>query len=61
MPTSAKPKRRRPAQEMFYLGDDHSRQDAELHDAILKDGDHDAAQAVSDKVRKRLGIERKEK
>lgn len=59
MPTSAKPKRRK-ANELFYLDDDHKRQDAKLHESILADGDHDAALAVSDAVRKRLGIERKD-
>ena len=58
MPMSEKLKRKkqRKAQEMFYLDDDHRRQDAELHEPILADGDDAAAMAVSDAVRKRLGI-----
>ena len=59
MPTSVRPKRPK-SNELFYLDNDHKRQDAELHESILADGDHDAALAVSDAVRKRLGIERKE-
>jgi hypothetical protein len=51
MPTSAKPKSE--AQEFFY-DDDGKRADADLHNAILADGDDAAAKKVSDKVKARL-------
>lgn len=49
------------AEEFFYLDKDHKKQDAKLHEPILAAGDHAAALAVSDAVRKRLGIPRPEK
>lgn len=45
----------RTGREFFYI-DDHLIQDAALHDAIVADGDDDAARAVSKKVAKRLGL-----
>lgn len=62
MPTSEKPRRkpRKPAQEFFYLDDHHDRQDADLHNDILDDGDHAAARAVSTQVMKRLGLTAKQ-
>lgn len=48
-----KPKEQR---ELFYWGDDHQAHDAELHQSILDQGDHAAAQRVSRQVGKRLGL-----
>jgi hypothetical protein len=50
---SAKPKKQR---ELFYWGDDHLAHDDALHNPILEQGDHAAAQAVSREVGKRLGL-----
>lgn len=44
------------ALEFFHLDDDHNRQDADLHAAILDEGDHKSARAVSRSVMKRLGF-----
>jgi hypothetical protein len=60
MPTSAKRKRREPAQEFFVLDDNHDKQDAELHQPILDGGDHAAARNVSTAVAKRLGLTSKQ-
>jgi hypothetical protein len=46
----------RSAQEFFDLDDDHQRQDADLHEPILADGDHAAALAVGKAVMMRLGL-----
>lgn len=59
MPTSANrksPLRRRRAAEFFYLDDDHNRQDVDLHEPILGDGDHEAAHSISREVMVRLGL-----
>lgn len=59
MPTSASRERAVPkskAVEFFYLDDDHNRQDADLHQSILDEGDHAKARKVSAKVMKRLGL-----
>jgi hypothetical protein len=58
MPTSAKqPKKpHKPAQEMFYLDDDHERQDADFHNPILDGGNHAAAEQTSLAVMKRAGL-----
>lgn len=40
----------------FFYFENHRRQDADLHDPILDDGDHDAAREVSKAVMKRLGF-----
>jgi hypothetical protein len=57
MPMSGNPKRpQHKASEMFYIDEHGQRQDAEIHNAILDDGDHEAALAVSNAVRERLGI-----
>ena len=42
--------------EFFYLDNNHDKQDANLHNPILDDGDHEAARAVSRAVMKRLGF-----
>ena len=42
------------SEEFFYRDADGKKQDAELHNAILDEGDHDAAKAVSDKIRARI-------
>jgi hypothetical protein len=47
MPTSARRSQPPPAREFFYLDADGNRQDAELHDAILAEGDEAAATAVT--------------
>lgn len=44
------------AAELFSLGDDHHRTDADLHQAILDGGNDDAAKAASRAVMKRLGF-----
>lgn len=44
------------AVEFFYLDDNHNRQDADLHQSIIDEGDHAKARAVSIKVMKRLGL-----
>lgn len=60
MPTSGRKKLRRSnlghsrASEMFYLDQDGNRQDADLHNPILRDGDDAAALAVSEAVKKRI-------
>jgi hypothetical protein len=41
-------------EEFFYVDADGKKRDAELHNAILDDGDHDAAKAISDKIRARI-------
>jgi hypothetical protein len=51
---SEKPKSKK-AQEFFYR-DGPMRADADLHNEILADGDHAAAEAVSRKVSKRIGL-----
>jgi hypothetical protein len=56
MPMWVKSGRPRKASEMFYLDENGVRQDADLHNPILDEGDHDAALAVSNAVRARLGI-----
>jgi hypothetical protein len=42
------------SKEFFYIDDDGVEQDAELHDAILNDGDDEAAKKISDKVRAQI-------
>jgi hypothetical protein len=42
--------------ELFFVEKGKPRQDAELHDAILADGDDKTALTVSEKVSKRLGL-----
>jgi hypothetical protein len=49
------PKRPERAKEFFYTVRG-KRLDAELHEPILAEGDHEAAKAVSRKVMQRLGI-----
>jgi hypothetical protein len=41
---------------MFYLDDDHERQDADFHNPILDGGDHAAAEHTSLAVMKRAGL-----
>lgn len=53
MPTSAKPNK---AEEFFVEDKDGKRQDAPLHDPILKDGDAAKATAVGMSVAVRLGL-----
>ena len=40
--------------ELYYLDEHGNKQDAELHEEILRDGDHAAAKAVSDKIKARI-------
>jgi hypothetical protein len=40
--------------ELFYLDEHGNKQDAELHEEILREGDHAAAKAVSDKIKTRI-------
>jgi hypothetical protein len=42
--------------EFFYKDKDGKKQDAALHDAILNDGDHEAATNIGKDVARRLGI-----
>ena len=42
--------------ELFYVDEHGNKQDAALHEEILRDGDHAAAKAVSDKIRARILI-----
>lgn len=56
MPTFPRSRRRREATEMFYVDENGKKQDADLHNPILDEGDHEAALAVSNAVRARLGI-----
>ena len=42
--------------ELFYMDDDGLRKDEKLHEAIIAAGDQTAAQAVSRKVAKELGL-----
>ena len=42
--------------EFFYKDKDGKKQDAALHDAILNDGDHQAATNIGKDVARRLGI-----
>jgi hypothetical protein len=48
------PQRKRGGQEFFYVDADGRKRDAELHNAILDEGDHEAAKRVSDKIRARI-------
>lgn len=48
------PKDDRP-KEGYYIGD-HQRQDAEIHDPILADGDDAGAREISRGVMRRLGF-----
>jgi hypothetical protein len=47
-------RQRRRASEFFYYDDQNQRQDADLHNPILSEGDDAAALAVSEAVRKRI-------
>ena len=40
--------------ELFYVDEHGNKQDAELHEEILRDGDHAAAKAVSDPIKARI-------
>jgi hypothetical protein len=40
--------------ELYYLDEHGNKQDAELHEEILSQGDHAAAKAVSDKIKARI-------
>ena len=59
-PVPPKPQRKG-SQEFFYVDADGKKQDAELHNAILDEGDHEAAKAVSDKIMARIRAKRKKK
>lgn len=37
--------------DLFYVDEHGNKQDAALHEEILRDGDHAAAKAVSDKIK----------
>ena len=54
MPTSEKPKPPERAKEFFYR-DGPFRADAALHNSILDEGDHEAAEAVTRKRLKKRG------
>lgn len=56
MSEKRKPRKSDGGTEFFYLDNNHDKQDANLHNAILDDGDHEAARAVSRAVMKRLGF-----
>jgi hypothetical protein len=61
MPTSGKSQAKKPppdepAKEFFYPGKGGRRSDANLHNAILDDGDTEAAYAVSRQVALDLGL-----
>jgi hypothetical protein len=57
MPMSGKkPGKPRPQAKEFFYRDRGKLCDAELHEPILAEGDHEAAVAVSRRVMKRLGI-----
>ena len=49
-----KKRQRKRASEFFYYDENNQRQDADLHNAILAEGDDAAALAVSEAVRKRI-------
>jgi hypothetical protein len=60
MPTSTKSPKHNVAKEFFVLKNNR-REDADLHNAILADGDDAAAKAVSDAVARRLKAKREAK
>ena len=54
-----KPQRKKQSgDEFFYVDADGKKRDAELHNAILDEGDHEAAKAVSDKIKARILAEK---
>lgn len=53
VPPKPQPKKQS-GEEFFYVDADDKKRDAELHNAILDEGDHDAAKAVSDKIKARI-------
>jgi len=54
MPAEKRPNKY--AHEAFYLDDLHVRQDREIHEPILADGDDAAALKVGKAVMRRLGL-----
>jgi hypothetical protein len=44
----------------FYYIENHRFQDKKIHAEILADGDHEAAQKVSDQVARKIGLTEKE-
>jgi hypothetical protein len=49
------PPRKSPDRDFFYW-EKSARKDANFHNPILDEGDHEAAKKISDKVVQRLGI-----
>jgi hypothetical protein len=47
-------------QNDFYHIEKHRFQDEKIHAAVLADGDHEAAQKVSDQVARDIGLTEKE-
>jgi hypothetical protein len=43
-------------QNPFYYIENHRFEDEKIHDEILADGDHTAAQKVSDQVAREIGL-----
>jgi hypothetical protein len=58
MPTSGRRSKPPPktASEFFYRPEGKIKHDADLHDAILDDGDHARAEGVGRSVAQRLGL-----